>query len=103
MKRNKPGPALATPLFTDIVGSTQIAEELGDRRWRELLSRHNRIIREGLRAYNGRELDTAGDGVFARFDSPASAINFAAATADALRDLGVEIRAAVHFGECEIF
>src|SRR5580765_2219348 len=103
MKRGKPGNVLTTLVFTDIVGSTQVAEELGDRRWRELLSRHNRIVREGLRAYGGRELDTAGDGVFARFDSPGSAINFAAATADALRDLGVEIRAAVHFGECEMF
>jgi basic membrane protein A len=103
MKRSKPGNVLTALVFTDIVGSTQVAEELGDRRWRELLSRHNRIIREGLREYGGRELDTAGDGVFARFDSPGAAINFAAATADALRQLGVEIRAAVHFGECEIF
>jgi basic membrane protein A len=103
MKRGKPGNVLTTLVFTDIVGSTQVAEELGDARWRELLSRHNRIVRERLRDYNGRELDTAGDGIFARFDSPASAINFAASTADALRDLGVEIRAAVHFGECEIF
>jgi len=93
---------LTTLVFTDIVGSTQVAEELGDRRWRELLARHNRIVRAGLRTYGGRELDTAGDGVFARFDSPASAINFASATADALRDLGVEIRAGIHIGECEV-
>jgi basic membrane protein A len=103
MKRGTPGNVLTALVFTDIVGSTEVAEELGDRRWRELLSRHHRIVREGLREYGGRELDTAGDGVFARFDSPASAINFAAATADALRELGVEIRAAIHFGECEIF
>ncbi len=104
MRRDKPGNVLTTLVFTDIVGSTQVAEELGDRRWRELLARHHRIVREGLREYGGREVDTAGDGVFARFDSsPASAVNFAAATADALRELGVEIRAGIHIGECEVF
>ena len=103
MRRDKPGNVLTTLVFTDIVGSTQVAEELGDRRWRELLARHHRIVREGLREYGGKEVDTAGDGVFARFDSPASAINFAAATADALRELGIEIRAGVHIGECEVF
>lgn len=102
MRREKPGNVLAALVFTDIVGSTQVAEELGDRRWRELLARHHRIVREGLREYGGREVDTAGDGVFARFDSPASAIRFAAETADTLRDLGVEIRAGVHIGECEV-
>jgi class 3 adenylate cyclase len=103
MRRDKPGNVLTTLVFTDIVGSSQVAEELGDRRWRELLARHHRIVRERLREYGGRELDTAGDGVFARFDSPASAINFASATADALRELGVEIRAGIHIGECEVF
>jgi len=104
MRRNRSGNVLTTLVFTDIVGSTQVAEELGDRRWRELLARHHRIVREGLREYGGRELDTAGDGVFARFDSsPASAVNFAVATADALRELGVEIRAGIHIGECEVF
>jgi class 3 adenylate cyclase len=101
--REKPGTVLTTLVFTDIVGSSQVAEELGDRRWRELLARHHRIVRNGLREYDGRELDTAGDGVFARFDSPAPAINFAAATADALRELGIEIRAGIHIGECEVF
>jgi basic membrane protein A and related proteins len=104
MRRDRPGNVLTTLVFTDIVGSTQVAEELGDRRWRELLARHHRIVREGLREYGGRELDTAGDGVFARFDSsPAAAVNFVAATADALRELGVEIRAGIHIGECEVF
>ena len=104
MRRDRPGNVLTTLVFTDIVGSTQVAEELGDRRWRELLARHHRIVREGLREYGGREVDTAGDGVFARFDSsPASAINFSAATADALRELGIEIRAGIHIGECEMF
>ena len=103
MRREKPGNVLTTLVFTDIVGSTQVAEELGDRRWRELLARHHRIVRAELRTYGGREVDTAGDGVFARFDSPASAINFAASTADALRELGIEIRAGIHIGECEVF
>lgn len=102
-QRDRPGNVLTTLVFTDIVGSTQVAEELGDRRWRELLARHHRIVREGLRDYGGRELDTAGDGTFSRFDSPASAVNFAASTADALRELGIEIRAGLHIGECEVF
>jgi basic membrane protein A and related proteins len=103
MPRAKPSNVLTTLVFTDIVASSQVAEEIGDRRWRELLARHHRIVREGLREYGGRELDTAGDGVFARFDSPASAISFAAWTADALRELGIEIRAGIHIGECEVF
>jgi basic membrane protein A len=103
MRRDKPGNVLTTLVFTDIVGSTQVAEELGDRRWRELLARHHRIVREGLREYGGRGVDTAGDGTFSRFDSPAAAINFAASTADALRELGIEIRAGIHIGECEVF
>jgi basic membrane protein A len=103
MRRDRSGNVLTTLVFTDIVGSTQVAEELGDRRWRELLARHHRIVREGLREYHGQELDTAGDGTFSRFDSPASAVNFAAATADALRELGIEIRAGIHIGECEVF
>jgi basic membrane protein A len=90
-------------MFTDIVGSTTVAEEMGDRRWRELLARHHRILREALRDFGGRELDTAGDGVFARFDSPASAIRCACAIGDAVRELGIEIRAGVHIGECEVF
>jgi len=103
-RRDKQGNVLTTLVFTDIVASSEAAEELGDRRWRELLARHHQIIRDGLRDFGGRELDTAGDGVFARFDSsPASAINFVAATADALRELGIEIRAGIHIGECEAF
>jgi basic membrane protein A and related proteins len=90
-------------MFTDIVGSTRVAEEMGDRRWRELLARHHRILREALREFGGRELDTAGDGVFARFDSPGSAIRCACSFADAVRELGIEIRAGVHIGECEVF
>jgi basic membrane protein A len=93
---------LVTIFFTDIVGSTSVAEEMGDRRWRELQARHHRIIRDALKEFGGRELDTAGDGVFARFESPASAIRCACAVSDALRELGIEIRAGIHIGECEV-
>jgi basic membrane protein A len=103
VRRGRAGNVLTTLVFTDIVGSTLVAEELGDRRWRELLARHHRIVREALRDNGGRELDTTGDGVFARFDSPASAIRFAAAASAALRELGIEIRAGVHIGDCEVF
>ncbi len=93
---------LATLLFTDIVGSTNVAEEMGDRRWRELLNRHHRTLRAALREHGGREVDTAGDGVFSWFDSPAAAIRCAAAAIDGVRELGIEIRAGVHIGECEV-
>jgi basic membrane protein A and related proteins len=93
---------LATLLFTDIVGSTKVAEEMGDRRWRELLARHHRILRQALREFDGHELDTAGDGVFARFNSPASAIRCAWSASDAVRQLGIQIRAGIHIGECEV-
>jgi class 3 adenylate cyclase len=92
---------LTTLLFTDIVGSTSVAQEMRDRRWRELLARHHRLIRSLLKRHQGRELDTAGDWFFARFDTPASAIRCACAASDAVRALGVEIRAGVHIGECE--
>jgi class 3 adenylate cyclase len=93
---------LATVLFTDIVGSTAKAAELGDRGWRELLNAHHERIRRALSRFRGREVDTAGDGFFATFDGPARAIRCACAAADAVRDLGVEIRAGVHTGECEV-
>ena len=94
---------LAAVLFTDIVGSTQIASAMGDRRWRELLSRHHKIIRQELKRHGGREHDTAGDGFFASFPAPADAIRCAVACAAGVRSLGVEIRAGVNFGEVEIF
>jgi class 3 adenylate cyclase/streptogramin lyase len=94
--------ALVTVLFTDIVGSTVIADEMGDRRWRELLARHHRIVRTELRRFGGREIDTAGDGFFASFDRPAQAIRCAASIVDAVRPLGIEIRAGVHVGEAEV-
>jgi len=94
---------LATVLFTDIVGSTAAAAELGDRGWRELLERHHAMVRSELAHYRGVEVDTAGDGFFARFDGPARAIRCACAIRDAVGDLGIEIRSGVHTGECEVF
>jgi class 3 adenylate cyclase/streptogramin lyase len=93
---------LTTVLFTDIVGSTQRAAELGDRGWRQLLNRHHSIVRRLLKRYGGREIDTAGDGFFATFDQPAQAIECAVAIGRAVRTLGIEVRAGVHMGEVEI-
>src|SRR5688572_27799533 len=93
---------LVTVLFTDIVGSTEIGAELGDRRWRDLVRRHHAIVRRELKRFRGRELDTAGDGFFARFDRPADAIRCACAISDEVRELGLEIRAGLHLGEAEI-
>jgi pimeloyl-ACP methyl ester carboxylesterase len=93
---------LATVVFTDIVGSTLRAAELGDRRWRELLSEHNAILRSQLARYRGREIDTAGDGFFATFDGPARAIRCARAIVAALRAIGLDVRVGVHTGECEV-
>jgi class 3 adenylate cyclase/streptogramin lyase len=93
--------SLATVVFTDIVASTEVAAELGDRRWRELVRRHHALVRRELRRYGGREIDTAGDGFFATFDRPAAGIHAACAITDALRELGIEIRAGVHVGEVE--
>ena len=92
---------LATILFTDIVGSTQRAGALGDRAWHELLDAHNARVRELLAQYGGRELDTAGDGFFASFEGPGVAVRCACAIVRSLRELGLEIRAGVHTGECE--
>jgi pimeloyl-ACP methyl ester carboxylesterase len=93
---------LATVLFTDIVGSTEKAAELGDRGWRELLEQHHARIRQQLARYRGVELDTAGDGFFARFDGPARAIRCAREINGSMRDLGLEVRAGLHTGECEV-
>jgi class 3 adenylate cyclase/pimeloyl-ACP methyl ester carboxylesterase len=93
---------LATVLFTDIVGSTQKTAELGDARWRELLRDHHALVRRQLSRFRGRELDTAGDGFFASFDGPARAIRCACAIADSVRELGIDVRAGLHTGECEL-
>jgi pimeloyl-ACP methyl ester carboxylesterase len=93
---------LATVLFTDLVGSTEKAVELGDRRWRELLEQHHARTRAQLSRFRGVELDTAGDGFFARFDGPARAIRCACAVRDAVTELGLEVRAGLHTGECEV-
>jgi class 3 adenylate cyclase len=92
---------LATILFTDIVGSTAKADELGDARWRELLEDHHATVRRLLLRYRGTELDTAGDGFFAAFDGPARGIRCARAITESVRDLGIEVRAGLHTGECE--
>jgi class 3 adenylate cyclase len=98
----EPDRALATVMFTDIVGATQRAVELGDRRWRDLLDSHNAVVREQLARFRGREIDTAGDGFLATFDGPARGIRCAVATTEGVRDLGLEIRAGLHTGEVEI-
>jgi class 3 adenylate cyclase len=93
--------SLATVLFTDIVGSTDRAGQLGDRRWRYLLEDHHAHVRRLLKRFRGVEVDTAGDGFFATFDGPARAIRCACAIRDAVADLGIEIRAGLHTGEVE--
>ena len=97
----EPDRVLATVLFTDIVGSTARAAELGDSAWRELLARHHTLVRGELVRFRGEELDTAGDGFFAAFDGPGRAIECACAIRESLRSLDLEIRAGVHTGECE--
>jgi class 3 adenylate cyclase len=98
----EPDRVLATVLFTDIVGSTEQAAALGDRRWRELLTAHHAAVRRELERFHGREIDTAGDGFLATFDGPARAIRCAGAAVGAARELGLELRAGVHTGECEL-
>ncbi len=93
---------LATVLFTDIVGSTAKLAELGDRRWKELLQHHHALVRRQLVRFSGREIDTAGDGFFASFDGPARAIRCACAITEAVRELGLDVRAGLHTGECEL-
>jgi class 3 adenylate cyclase len=93
---------LATVLFTDIVASTERAAGLGDRRWRELLERHNVVVRHELDRFRGREVDTAGDGFLATFDGPARAIRCARAIVAGMGGLGLELRAGLHTGECEL-
>lgn len=93
---------LSTILFTDIVGSTARQAALGDRAWKELIERHHAIVRAALTRWHGVEHDTAGDGFYATFDGPARAIRCGLEITGRVRDLGVEVRAGVHTGECQI-
>jgi class 3 adenylate cyclase len=96
------GRVLTTVLFTDIVGSTERAAEIGDRRWRELLAEHDRLVRRELDRYRGREVKTTGDGFLATFDGPARAIRAAQAISAAVGAVGIEVRAGLHAGEIEV-
>jgi class 3 adenylate cyclase len=97
----EPDRILTTLFFTDIVGSTERAAELGDRRWREVLEDHYALVRRELARFGGREVKTIGDGFLVAFDSPTRAIRCADAVLDAVRPLGVELRIGIHTGECE--
>jgi class 3 adenylate cyclase/pimeloyl-ACP methyl ester carboxylesterase len=97
----EPDRILATVLFTDLVGSTERAAELGDRGWNELLERHNRVVRRELAAFRGREVSTAGDSFMATFDGPARGIRCAQSISQAVERLGLQIRAGLHTGEVE--
>jgi class 3 adenylate cyclase len=98
----EPDRILATVLFVDIVSSTEHARGLGDRRWRQLIANHQALIRGQLARFRGREIDTAGDGFLASFDGPARALRCACRIRDATQQLGVEVRAGLHTGECEL-
>jgi pimeloyl-ACP methyl ester carboxylesterase len=97
-----PERVLGTVLFTDIVGSTARLAEVGDRRWSELLQLHHSVVRQQIERFRGQEVNTTGDGFFATFDGPARAIRCALATRDALRSLGLAVRAGLHTGEMEV-
>ena len=98
----EPTRALATVLFTDIVGSTEQAARIGDHRWRDVLQRHDAMVRDALRSHRGHEVKTVGDGFLATFDGPARGIRCARAICDGAREVGLEVRAGLHTGECEL-
>lgn len=98
----EPDRVLATILFTDIVHSTETASALGDRRWRDVLAEHDRIVRRELDRHRGREVKHTGDGFLASFDGPARGIRCASAIVDRMAPLGIEVRAGLHTGECEL-
>lgn len=97
-----PDSVLATVLFTDLVGSTEYAAQLGDREWRDVLNRHHTSVRRELGRYRGIEVDTAGDGFFCRFEGPARAIACARRIVEGAAELGLDVRAGIHTGECEL-
>ena len=101
-RASEPDRKLATVLFTDIVGSTELAASLGDSRWKELLERHDGVVRTELARFDGEEIKHTGDGFLLTFDSPPQAIRFARTIRPRLRDLGIEIRTGLHTGQCEI-
>ena len=98
----EPDRLLVTLLFTDIVGSTEQASQLGDHRWRELLDRHDATVRRQLERFKGKEIKAVGDGFVATFDGPARAIRCACAIRDGVHSLGLDIRAGLHTGEVEL-
>ena len=93
---------LSTVLFTDIVGSTERQAQIGDHAWKELVQRHHAVVRDSLQRWRGVENDTAGDGFYATFDGPARAIRCGLEITERVRPLGIEVRAGVHTGECEL-
>src|SRR2546422_4765963 len=101
-EETEPDRVLATVLFTDIVGSSEHATALGDREWRKTLEQHHELVRRQLVRFRGREVDTAGDGFFASFDGPARAIKCACAISESVGELGLDVRAGLHTGECEV-
>lgn len=101
-RRLEPDRVVATVMFTDIVGSTQRAAEVGDGRWRELRGNWHAVMRKELAAFRGREVDTAGDGLLATFDGPARAIRCACSVRERVRALGLQVRTGLHTGECEL-
>ena len=98
----EPDRLLATVLFTDIVKSTEKAASLGDRRWHDLLDRHNMLVRQEIARWRGREVSTQGDGFLALFDGPARAVRCAQSVVNSMRSLGLEVRCGLHCGECEM-
>ena len=100
--RLEPDRVLATVMFTDMVGSTQRAADLGDSRWHELLNDYYAVVRKELTAFSGREVNTAGDGLLATFDGPARAIRCACSVRERVRPLGLQVRTGLHTGECEL-
>jgi class 3 adenylate cyclase len=98
----EPDRVLATVLFTDICGSTERAASLGDSAWREVLGRHDRVVEREVARHRGRAIKSTGDGVLATFDGPARAIRAATTIGEQVRRLGIDIRAGLHTGECEV-